>query len=78
MKKFVLNGVEMKGEDVPFTMEEEPWAKYRLPDGTVLRLKIVMTDVIRLSAESTGEPQYAVRSGNIMAVDAPPEEPEVH
>ena len=78
MKKFVLNGVEMKGEAVRFEMVEEPWTKYKLPDGTVLRLKLVVTDVIRLPGAPAGEQQYAVRSGNIMAVDAAPDGPEVH
>ena len=77
MKKFVLNGVEMKGDAVEFEMLEEPWAKYQLPDGTILRLKLVVTDVIRLPGAARDQ-QYAVRSGNIMAVDVPPDGPEVH
>ena len=79
-KKFMLDGgLQVKGERVDFKPLEEPWTKHQLPDGTVVRLKIVVSDIIRSGQKNAaGEPIFAVRSSNVVAVDLPDTPEEVH
>ena len=79
-KKIVLSGgMQVEGEPVDFKPIEEPWAKYELPDGTIVRLKIVASDIIRSSEkDATGDPVFVVRSSNVVAVDPPDAPEEVH
>ena len=79
-KKIALSGgLQIEGEPVDFKPIEEPWARYQLPDGTIVRLKIVASDIIRSSAkDAAGAPIFVVRSSNVVAVDLPDAPEEVH
>ena len=50
-------------EITDFEIEKEPWAAYRLPDGTQVRAKVVITNILRLDDEvdDNGDPNYYVR-----------------
>ena len=77
--KIILDGKPVDGERVSFDPVDEPWTKCRLPDGTLVRLKLVVADIIRLhKKQPTGEPHYIVKSSNIMAVDEPDASGEIH
>ena len=77
--KILVDGKPVEGERVAFEPVEEPWTKCKLPDGTIIRLKLVVADVVRLrESEPSGEPQYIVKSSNILAVDEPETRGEVH
>lgn len=80
MKKIVLDGgMQVEGERVDFEALEEPWSKYKLPDGTIVRMKIVVSDILRSSQKNkAGEPIFAVRSSNVVAVDPADTPGEVH
>ena len=80
MKKIVLDGgMQLEGERVDFKPLDEPWAKYQLPDGTIVRLKIVVSDIIRSSQKNkAGEPIFAVKSSNVLAVDLADTPEEIH
>jgi hypothetical protein len=56
-----------------FRAAGEFWNEYLVDDGSVLRLKIVMTEVNRLEGEydDHGQPVYAIKSVNAMRVSAP-------
>jgi len=63
------DGKVIKCEDIDFEIEKEPWAIYKLKDGTVLKVKVVVGKVSRgidpttggiLRNPSTGEPFYNV------------------
>ncbi len=74
-----VDGQEKRGERVPYEVVDEPWTKYRLPDGTIVRLRLIATDVVRLDHDlPSGESHYMVESGNIMAVDVLEPSSEVH
>ena len=73
-----VDGKEVNGSRVSFEPLEEPWTKCRLPDGTVIRLKLVVADIIRLDKNDKGESHYLVKSSNIMAVEEPEVAGEVH
>ena len=85
MKKVNVNvGAEVvEAEVIQFTPVNEPWSIYRLEDGTTFKLKLVVSDVLKLPSNDpiTGLPQLVVRSSNIISVE-PPDTPlskhEVH
>lgn len=51
----------------------EHWNEYLVDDGSVIKIKLVATEVLRLDGEfdANGSPVYLVQSANVMAVDAP-------
>lgn len=53
----------------------EYWNEYLLDDGTIIRLKPVVTGVMRFDGQydAEGNPLYALKSNNIMVVSAPDE-----
>lgn len=66
---------EADGIEVGFRSSGENWNEYLLDDGTVLRLKLVVTEVLRVDGryDREGNPIYLVRSQNVMGVSAPEE-----
>jgi hypothetical protein len=71
-----LPGVgEVEATVVGYRSGGENWNEYLADDGTVIRLKVVVTDVYRVDGEydAEGNPIYVVRSNNVMSV-SPPEE----
>lgn len=85
MKKVTMNlgGRSVEAEKVEFNTVEEPWSLYKLEDGTVVKVKPVVSDVFRLPGNDpvTGLPQILVRSANIISVEppeTPPSKREVH
>ena len=67
------DGREVEGQIFPFQTGGEHWNEYLVEDGTVVRIKLVATEVVRLDGEYDGEgnPVYLVQSTNVMAVDSP-------
>jgi hypothetical protein len=51
----------------------EPWMEYELEDGTVLRARTTVVDVIRVDGEydPDGNPVYQIRGNATMSVIAP-------
>lgn len=74
-KKLLLGNQEKQGTEVGFQVSGEHWNHYLLDDGTVIRLKTVVTEIVRVDGEhdTEGNPVYIVKSQNVMAV-SPPEE----
>jgi hypothetical protein len=59
-RKVILGGREVTAKDVPFEPERENWNTYLLQDGTTLKLKTVLAEVLRAagrSAEGTSVPE---------------------
>ena len=59
----VAGVVKPATEVTDFEIEKEPWAPYRLPDGTQVRAKVVITNILRLDGDldENGDPNYYVR-----------------
>ena len=71
-KEYNVNGQQIPGEEIEFEVERESWNTYILHDGTKLKLKPVVSSIIRLEVwKPDGEPVYVVNSTNIAAADAP-------
>jgi hypothetical protein len=64
-----------EGENIDFQEEHEPWCTYKLADGTTLKVKLVLVNVLRLKKYSPdGTPIYLVNSQNVVrAVNVPKE-----
>lgn len=67
------DGREVEGTIMTFRSGGEHWNEYLVDDGSVIRVKLVATEVLRLDGEYdlNGSPVYLVQSTNVMAVDAP-------
>lgn len=69
--KINLGQGPVDADRMEFKALDEPWAQYRLEDGTVVKLKLVVSDVYKLQQSDalTGLPQLVVKSTNIMSVE---------
>jgi hypothetical protein len=72
-QKINLGGREYQAESVEFETEREGWNSYVLHDGTELRLKAVVSQIMRVEGAyaPNGDPLYLVQSSNIVVTNAP-------
>ena len=71
-KQYNFNGQQVPGEEIEFETEREGWNTYILHDGTRLKLKSVVSQVVRLEMfKPDGEPIYLVQATNIVNTDVP-------
>lgn len=66
------DGQTVDGVEIGFQTLGEHWNEYLLDDGTVVRLKPVVTSVLRAEGitDENGDPVYMVNSQNVMGVSA--------
>ncbi|HEX5508937.1 MAG TPA: hypothetical protein VFX37_10580 [Pseudolabrys sp.] len=55
-------------ESLHYVAEAEPWATYRLEDGSVIRVKIVMTHIHLEGFLPDGRPNYRINFQQIVDV----------
>lgn len=69
----LADGRTTEGESVDFKPTSEPWGEYDLQDGTKLRMKLVVSEIVRLNGQYTpdGDPVYLVRASNVVTTQAP-------
>jgi hypothetical protein len=67
------DGREHEAEPVGFRTSGEHFNEYLLDDGSVLRIKLVLTDVWRVknTYDTYGDPASLVRHSEVTAVDVP-------
>lgn len=60
---------------VAITELSENWNTYKLEDKSVVKMKLVATDIFRLvnQYDAEGNPLYIIKSSNIASVTAPDE-----
>jgi hypothetical protein len=70
--------INFGGEEVEATLIEinqagEQWNQYLLDDGTIIKMKLVATKVLRVDDkyDKEGNPVYFVQSTNVISVAAP-------
>jgi hypothetical protein len=67
-----LGGQQVPGEEVEFETDRESWNMYILHDGTTLKLKAVVSSIVRLEAYNpAGEPIYLVNAANVVNANVP-------
>lgn len=69
--QIVAGGPMVDGVDVPVDESNEKWSEYTLQDGTVLRLKQVLTEVVRTEGyDSEGNPVYVIKAQPVLSIVA--------
>ena len=70
------SGKSLVGTVVEVTQSTERFSEINLEDGTILRMKPVVTEVVRIDGQwdKDGNPAYSVRSTNILIVVESPTE----
>ena len=73
MVKVNYKGREFDGIDVSFKVDRGEWNEYQLADGTELRMRLIVTDIVMVSGEydQDGNPVYVAKSQNIMVAKCP-------
>ena len=67
-----LGGQQVPGEEVEFETEHEGFNIYILHDGTRLKFKAVVGQIIRLDAyKPDGEPVYMINASNVAIATVP-------
>jgi hypothetical protein len=63
------NGEQKNGELIEILDQKEPWSEYRLEDGVTLRLRHVITQVVRLEEkDAVGNPVYVINGQPVLTV----------
>lgn len=72
-KRINLGGREYTAESIEFETEREHWNTYLLHDGTELKLKAVVSEIVRIEGAfaPNGDPLYMVNSSNIVVTNVP-------
>jgi hypothetical protein len=67
------DGTSVEGMVIPFQTGGEHWNEYLLEDGSVLRVKTVATEVIRVDGryDQEGNPMYVLNNTQVLVVDSP-------
>ncbi len=67
------DGREVEVQPVGYRATAEHWNEYFLDDGSVVRVKLVATEIARVENEydDDGNPVYIVRSANVLSVNSP-------
>jgi len=67
-----LGDKTIEGTLVDFETVREEYNSYKLSDGSTIRMKMVVTNIIRTEEFTpTGEPVYIVNSQNVLVADVP-------
>jgi hypothetical protein len=66
-------GRKVEGELIDFQSKNESWNQYELADGSSMKMKVVLLEIMRLLNEHNpaGEPVYVFTAQQITAVDSP-------
>ncbi len=68
MVKVRYKGQEVEAIPIEVMSQEEFWNTYQLVDGSIIRLKVVVKDILKVSGELTdeGNPVYVTQSDVIV------------
>jgi hypothetical protein len=67
------DGQVIEGTIMPFQTGGEHWNEYLVEDGTVVRVKLVVKEIVRLDGEydSRGDPIYTIESTSVSSISPP-------
>jgi len=74
-KQYSYEGKQVLGQQIDVESSSESWNTYKLEDGTVLKMKVVLLDVVRLDNEydKAGNPVYQFSAHQIVGITPPDE-----
>lgn len=69
-RKVRVGNDDVDALEMPFQNVAEHWNEYLINDGSVLRLKSVVTEVLKLEGryDADGNPQYLIKSAQVVSV----------
>lgn len=71
-EKVLINDKMVEGVEIAFNEKKERWNEYLLDDGTILKMKLIVTKVVKTEEfNKQNEPIYSVQSQNIIRADVP-------
>lgn len=72
-RKVTFQGQPVDAEVIEFESDHEQWSSYVLHDGTTMKIKPVVAEVLRLHGvfAANGDPIYLVQAQQIVHVTAP-------
>ncbi len=73
MPKINFQGREVDAAEVEFQTRKEDWNEYQLMDGTVIKMKLVVSEIFRIEGlyDEAGNPLYQIKSANMPVVKSP-------
>ena len=74
IEKFKLpNGELVDAEQIEVNQSSEYWNQYFLEDGSIIKMKLVATKVMRLinQYDQVGNPVYFINSTNVVSIECP-------
>ncbi len=72
--KVKIKDQEVEGEIINIYSAREDWNEYVLEDGTKIKLKVVVSKIIRTDLiDNSGDPVYLVNSTNVVDAVVPEE-----
>jgi len=73
MPKIKWQGQDADALSLRFKTIKEDWNEYDLEDGTTLRMKSVVSDIVRVEGQYDQEnnPVYLVKASNLVVVTSP-------
>ena len=73
MTKINFQGREVDATEVEFKTRGEDWNEYQLMDGTVIKMKLVVSEIFRIEGmhDAEGNPVYYIKSTNVPFVKSP-------
>lgn len=71
--KVPFEGKIVEGFEMGFKSINEDWNEYQVNDGTIIRLKVVVTNIAKIADkfDQEGNPIYVVKSSNVLSVSPP-------
>jgi len=67
-----FGGRNVEATEVGFKSLKEEWNEYQADDGTLIRLKVVVSEIIRLDDyDQDSKPIYVVKSSNVLSSSVP-------
>jgi len=73
MPKVNFQGREVDATEIEFQTRKEDWNEYQLMDGSVVKMKLVVSAIFRIEGlyDNERNPVYQIKSGNVAAVTSP-------
>ena len=73
MAKIDFQGQEVEATEIEFQTRKEDWNEYQLMDGTVIKMKAVVSEIFRIDGmfDEAGNPVYQIKSANVPVVKSP-------
>ena len=71
--KLNIGGKMVDAEKMDFNTLCDAWSSIRLENGTVIKIKVVPSEVYQLPGVDslTGAPQFLVKSSNVLSIEPP-------